>query len=167
MKKLNAKVIAFIFLVSVNCLYAYDRLGNNSSHTAISADRKAIMELLNNYTKSVSEGNQTLFESQLLDTNIPFSGVAAKQKPSFKPTSDSLRNYSDFKTAIFTSGHKYRQSFSNIKINQDGSLAQVSLDFETIDETDKDSSYGWKVLHLIKVHDQWKIVSEFYTGYAA
>jgi len=54
----------------------------------------------------------------------------------------------------------------NIKIEQDADLAQVSLDFVTTLDATGSSGYGWKILHLLKIRGNWKIASEFYTGYA-
>ena len=63
------------------------------------------------------------------------------------------------------SGKRYKQRFSNVKIEQVGLLAQVSLDYETALQEEDFSGKGWKVLHLLKVGGHWKIASEFYVGY--
>lgn len=129
-------------------------------------DEQQIRTVLSNYTQSVTDGNRALFESQLLDAAIPFSGIGSKRKPG-KADLATVQNYADFRATIFDSGVKYRQRFSNIKIEQLGNLAQVSLDYETSVQGEDYKGKGWKVLQLVKVDMQWKIASEFWTGYPA
>ena len=76
-----------------------------------------------------------------------------------------MQDYAGFRKAIFDSGRKYQQRFSNIRIEQLGNLAQVSLDYQTALQGEAYEGRGWKVLHLLKLDGQWKIASEFYTGY--
>ena len=128
-------------------------------------DNVKIQQVLANYTRSVSEGNRELFESQLLDLNIPFSGIPNGGK-FLKPSQlASIQNYSGFRKGIFESGQKFQQRFSNIKIEQVENLAQVSLDYETALQGTPYDGKGWKVIQLIKLNGQWKIVSEFFTSY--
>lgn len=127
-------------------------------------ENQSINALLTTYTSSVSDGNSQRFESQLLDLKIPFAGVWGNMAASANLA--TVQDYAGFKKSIFESGKKFKQRFSNIKIEQMGPVAQVSLDYET---ALKESSYdgkGWKVMHLLKVDGQWKIASEFFTGYA-
>ncbi|MEO8673388.1 MAG: nuclear transport factor 2 family protein [Tahibacter sp.] len=127
-------------------------------HQSTNADNQAIRQLLDGYTHSVMSGDQKRFESLLLDLDIPFSSVEQVNK------GGGTRNYAGFKAAIFDSGERFSQRFHNVRIEQDGDLAQVSLDFETTRIATRRGSYGWKVLHLLKVHGEWKIASEFYTA---
>ena len=97
----------------------------------------------------------------LLDEKIPFAAVQTSSAPG---TSPELHRYEDFRKAVFLSGQRYKQKFYNIRIEQRGPLAQVSLDFVTEQISGKrGSSSGWKVLQLVKVGDRWKIASELYT----
>jgi hypothetical protein len=121
-----------------------------------------INQLLANYTRSVSDGDRALFESQLLDVNVPFFGVQRKAGPQ---TLKAAQDYAGFRKAIFESGKKFKQRFSNVTIEQVGNLAQVSLDYETAYESEAYDGKGWKVIHLIKTDGGWKIASEFFTGY--
>jgi len=126
-------------------------------------ENQGINAVLATYTSSVSDGNSQRFESQLLDLKIPFAGVWGDMAASTNLT--TIQDYAGFKKSIFESGKKFKQRFSNIKIEQIGAVAQVSLDYET---ALKESSYdgkGWKVMHLLKVEGHWKIASEFFTGY--
>ncbi|WP_254073687.1 hypothetical protein [Burkholderia sp. S171] len=75
------------------------------------------------------------------------------------------RNYAAFNAVIFASGSRFHQQFHNVKIEQVGALAQASLDYVTTEDATGSVSYGWKVIHLLKVSGNWKIASEFYTGY--
>ncbi|WP_431265912.1 nuclear transport factor 2 family protein [Roseateles chitinivorans] len=126
-------------------------------------DQTLIHQLLAQYTSSVNEGDAKRFESLLLDLNIPFSGVSKDFGASAGLA--SVQNYQGFKQALFGSANRYKQRHSNIKIEQVGLLAQVSLDYETALQQEPYSGKGWKVLHLLKVGGQWKIASEFYVGY--
>ena len=129
-------------------------------------DSLKIRKLLSNYTQSVSSGDRKLFESQLLDFNIPFAAVGVEMDKSENIGLKSVQDYRGFRKAIFDSGNHFKQRFSNIKIEQVGNLAQVSLDYETSLRGHDYAGKGWKVIQLIKFNDQWKIVSEFFTEYA-
>ncbi|RZI56265.1 MAG: hypothetical protein EOP37_24965 [Rubrivivax sp.] len=126
-------------------------------------DLALIQQLLAQYTGSVTDGDARRFESQLLDLTIPFSGVGKDFGASAGLA--NVQNYEGFRQAIFGSGKRYKQRFSNVKIEQVGLLAQVSLDYETALQDEAYSGKGWKVLHLLKVGGHWKIASEFYVGY--
>jgi len=135
----------------------------DSWNSPSAAEQKAINALLETYTSSVSDGDAQRFESQLLDLKIPFAGVWNDLPASANLA--AIQDYAGFRKSIFESGKKFKQRFSNIKIEQVGSVAQVSLDYET---ALKEASYdgkGWKVIHLLKVEGRWKIASEFFTRY--
>jgi hypothetical protein len=129
-------------------------------------DSVEINALLANYTDSVSTGDRARFESQLLDVNIPFAAVPLKAGAKAVDL-QSIQDYAGFRRAIFDGGQRFRQRFSNVKIEQLGNLAQVSLDYETALQGTAYAGKGWKVIELIKVNGQWKIASEFFTGYPA
>lgn len=170
-----ATMTKFSSYVLATALFALSPLGHpamagelpssngKTDHMPSEDSRKQIQQVLDNYVKSVTAGDRTLFESQLLDENIPFFGLGEKLSPSFKPVSESLQGYAGFRKAVFESGKKYSQRFSNISIEQDGDLAQVSLDFETTLVESGESAQGWKILQLLKVRGHWKIASELYT----
>ena len=130
------------------------------SFESTGADRVAIQALLDNYTKAVSTKNQALFETLLLNMSIPFSG--AEQAVEAKGAVGGTANYADFRKGVFE-GPPLTQRFQDVDIRQDGPLAQVSLVF--VNTSAGGSSWGWKMLQLLKVGGAWKIASEFYTGH--
>ena len=123
---------------------------------------KAIHALLDNYTQSVTQHDAKRFESQLLDQNIPFMGTYKLDKPGFVATSQSVADYSGFKAVIFGSKQRFSQVFKDVKIEQQGNMAQVSLQYITTDTATGEGGGGWKILQLLKVHGEWKIASEFF-----
>ncbi|WP_394782098.1 nuclear transport factor 2 family protein [Undibacterium sp.] len=129
-------------------------------------EAKAIHTLLDTYTQSVTDRNKALFESLLLDENIPFFCVEDLSRPSFQASTKTVSSYAGFRKSVFDSGTRFHQTFSNVKIEQEGALAQVSLNFETLVDGTNDGGRGWKVLHLLKINGKWKIASEFYTAYS-
>ena len=124
-------------------------------------DCRAIETLLSTYTKAVSTKDQALFETLLLNKQVPFSG--AGEAIHGAGAAASTQNYEGFRKGVFE-GPAFTQSFRDIHIDQDGPLAQVSLVF--VNATSSGSSWGWKTLQLLKVGGHWKIASEFYTGHA-
>ncbi len=126
------------------------------------ADRSAIEALLSTYTTAVSTKNQALFESLLLDTTIPFSGVAFTDRPGGAKVVTT--NYDSFRKGVF-GGPPFTQRFQDVHIDQDGRLASVSLVF--VNTAPDGKSWGWKTLQLLEVGGRWKIASEFYTGHPA
>ena len=128
-----------------------------TSFESTGPDRKAIEVLLDTYTKSVSTKDQALFESLLLDKDIPFSDVDSAVR-----RDRGIRRYEAFRKSVFD-GPPFTQKFQDVHIMQDGSLANVSLVF--VNTSVQGLSWGWKTLQLLKVAGQWKIASEFYTGH--
>ncbi len=122
------------------------------------ADRAAIEAQLAIYTQAVSTRNQALFETLLLNKSIPFSSVPATAWARGAGTS----NYAAFRKAVFD-GAPFTQRFKDVRIQQDGNLATVTLVF--INTRPQSESWGWKALQLLKVDGVWKIASEFYTSH--
>lgn len=131
---------------------------------ATPADAQAIHQLLDNYTRAVTSHDQALFEAQLLDQHIPFLCVEDLRRPGFQASTTTISDYAGFRKAVFEGKTRYHQTFSNVKIEQEGLLAQVSLNFETLVDGSTAGGRGWKTLQLLKVNGQWKIASEFYTA---
>ena len=166
-KSLLAAIVVSCCISSSSGAAAMDRpMTDKASWNAPgSEDHKQISDVLENYTRSVSQGNRALFESQLLDLHIPFKGVGKSLDGAAGLDLHGVQDYAGFRKSIFDSGKQFKQRFSNVKMEQVGNLAQVSLDYETaLQGTDYDGK-GWKVIQLLKVGGRWKIASEFYTGY--
>ena len=123
-------------------------------------DRSAIETVLTTYMTAVTTKNEPLFESLLLNKDIPFLGVGAHD-PSSGGTAVTT-NYDSFRKGVFQ-GPAFTQRFQDIHIDQDGRLASVSLVF--VNTEAGGTSWGWKTLQLLKVGGRWKIASEFYTGH--
>jgi hypothetical protein len=123
-------------------------------------DRDAIAAVLDRYAHCVSVGDEAGFRALLIDDDIPFSTIPTEGAASDASTA-GLRRYAGFRDAVFRAGRHYRQTFHHVRIEQDGALAQASLDFVT--RRDGGGSFGWKVLQLVKTADGWKIASEFFT----
>ena len=153
-------VLFLAFVVTSMQTHAETRPADVSHPMSSTDDRAAIAALLDRYTQCVTAGDEAGFRALLLDDDIPFSAVSPAMSGK-NATSASLRRYADFRDAVFRSGRHFRQRFSNVRIEQDGPLAQASLDFVT--RRGDDASVGWKVLQLVKTADGWKIASEFFT----
>lgn len=124
---------------------------------SVGEDRKAIEALLDTYTKAVSGKDQALFETILLNKEIPFSDIGSAVKGT------GTQHYESFRKGVFE-GPAFTQRFQDVHIDQDGALANVSLVF--VNTAAQGTSWGWKTLQLLKIGGQWKIASEFYTGHA-
>ncbi|MBC7666684.1 MAG: hypothetical protein H7276_23330 [Caulobacter sp.] len=131
-----------------------------SSFESTGVDRLAIEALLDTYTRSVSTKDQALFETLLLDKQIPFSDVYSAIDAPDGPA--ATHHYDAFRRGVF-GGPPFTQKFQDIHITQDGPLAQVSLVF--VNTSPAGTSWGWKTLQLLKASGHWKIASEFYTGH--
>lgn len=146
------------FLLALALLWATTTVAASETDNS---DHAAIVKLVSSYTRFVGERDRKGFESLLLDKEVPFSTVSAN-----RPTADSeaLKNYAGFDKGIFAGDYPYRQQFSNVKIEQVGPIAQVSLNF-TVERLDgKNQVYaGWKILQLVKTNGTWKIASELWT----
>ena len=134
-------------------------------HEASAEDRAAIERLLDTYRAAVKNGDEAGFAALLLNERVPFLTVEAADLGKVQAKDIDVRRYPDFRAAVFGSGKHYEQRFDNIRILQDGALAQVSLDFVTVAAGTDQGGYGWKTLELLKVAGGWRIASEFYTAY--
>lgn len=127
---------------------------------SVGDDRKAIEALLQTYTKAVSSKDEALFETILLNKNIPFSD--APSAIGANGAEAGTQHYESFRKSVFE-GPPFTQRFQDVHIRQDGPVADVSLVF--VNSSPQGSSWGWKTLQLLKVGGRWKIASEFYTGH--
>jgi hypothetical protein len=132
----------------------------SSNFESAGADRAAIEALLDTYTRAVSTKDQALFETLLLDKDIPFSDVHSSIQGG--GAGGGTHHYESFRRGVFA-GPPFIQKFQDVHIAQDGPLASVSLVF--VNTAADGSSWGWKTLQLLKVDGHWKIASEFYTGH--
>ncbi|MET0246015.1 MAG: nuclear transport factor 2 family protein [Sphingomonas sp.] len=127
---------------------------------SVGEDRRAIEALLATYTRAVSTKDQALFETLLLSRDIPFSGIGAALPADGNAA--GLANYERFRKGVFE-GRPFTQRFRQVRIEQDGALANVRLVF--VNSAADGQSWGWKTLQLVKAGGRWKIASEFYTSH--
>lgn len=125
-------------------------------------DHAAIAQVLETYRRAVSTGDEALFSTTLLDDQIPFFAVVDGHAQAASLQSQQLRGVAQFRQNVFHSGRRYTQQFDEIRIAQDGALAQATLRFITR-RGDGTGGAGWKTLTLVQVGGDWKIASEFYT----
>jgi len=134
-----------------------------NEHRTTADDVAAIERVLKAYTTSVTNGDKATFEALLLNEEVPFTSTDELVKLGANGLNVDTRRYPRFRKAVFESGVQYSQHFYNIHIQQDGDLAQVSLDFVTKAVKSGRGGFGWKTLQLLKVKGQWKVASEIYT----
>jgi hypothetical protein len=132
-------------------------------HEVTAEDRAAIERLLDAYRAAVKNGDEAGFAALLLNEHVPFLSVQDAQLARNRDV--DIQRYPDFRSAVFGSRQRYEQRFDNVRILQDGALAQVSLDFVTVAAGTDQGGYGWKTLELLKVAGNWRIASEFFTAY--
>jgi hypothetical protein len=123
-------------------------------------DRQAILTVLGDYSRAVSTKDRALFETLLLNRQIPFSSVDAAIAAADRDYGSC--NYAAFCKGVFE-GAPFTQRFQDIQIKQDGALADVTLVF--VNRRQEGASWGWKMLQLLKVDGSWKIASEFYSSH--
>ena len=134
-------------------------------HEATAPDRAAIVHLLDAYRAAVKAGDEAGFAALLLNERVPFLSVDTERLGRAAAEDVNALRYADFRHAVFGAGQHYEQRFDNVRILQDGALAQVSLDFVTVTAGTDQGGYGWKTLELLKVAGGWRIASEYYTAY--
>jgi hypothetical protein len=130
------------------------------SFDSVGEDRNDIEKLLDTYTRAVSGKDQALFETLLMNKDIPFSDASSAVRAG--GADHGAQHYDSFRKGAF-GGPAFTQRFQDVHITQDGLLAAVSLVF--VNTSTQGSSWGWKTLQLLKVNGKWKIASEFYTSH--
>ena len=131
---------------------------SNSEHLAIG-------KVLETYHAAVTQRDETLFLTTLIDKDIPFFSVGDSGNVDPELTPAKRQNYNSFSQGIFHSDERYRQTFERIQISQEGALATASLYFTTYRLVTGGTTRGWKTLQLVKAGAEWKIVSEIYTAH--
>ena len=116
-------------------------------HRTNADDVRAIDELLETYTTSVTNGDETAFAALLLNEEVPFASTDELVAPRADGQSVDTRRYQRFRQAVFASGVRYTQHFYNVHIQQDGDLAQVSLDFITKQTKSGRGEHQWSAEH--------------------
>jgi ketosteroid isomerase-like protein len=134
-----------------------------NDHRTTADDTAAIERVLRAYTTSVSTADEATFESLLLNEEVPFTSTDELVAAGANAPKVDTRRYSRFRKSVFENAVQYTQHFYNVHIQQDGDLAQVSLDFVTKAVKKGGGGFGWKTLQLVKIKGQWKIASEIYT----
>ena len=129
------------------------------------AEHLAIEKVLETYYTAVTKRDEALFLTTLVNKDIPFFSVGNSDSVEPELTTAKMQNYKGFSQGIFHSEERYRQTFEQIQIAQEGALATASLYFTTYRLVTGGTSRGWKTLQLVKVGAQWKIVSEIYTAH--
>lgn len=119
--------------------------------------------MLANYRTAVVNRDEDLFMSAILDERIAFYAVSESDSLPATLNVSGLADLAQFRKTVFHSERRFKQSFDNVRIDQDGALAQVSLHFITRVVGEKGGGEGWKSLQLLRVDGQWKIASELYT----
>ena len=134
-------------------------------HEPTTEDRAAIELVLDTYRAAVKAGDEARFAGLLLSEHVPFMGVQAARLAKAPAGDLDIARYADFRSAVFGTQQRYEQRFDNVRILQDGAMAQVSLDFVTVDAGTDQGGYGWKTIELLKVAGHWRIAAEFFTAY--
>jgi len=163
-RSLFAVSICLVAVFSVSL--AQGAPGPVGSHQNDPGEKLAIEHVLSTYTKSVSQGDEAAFAAILLNDQVPFSSTDELHLGKAESLHMQTSRYSGFKHTVFESGRHFEEQFYNARIEQDGDLAQVSVDFVTKDARTHAGVYGWKSLTLLKVSGQWKIASVLYTVYS-
>jgi len=157
---IRAYALSALTLISALSILPAHAAPISVSFDSVGVDKKAIEHLLEEYTKAVSTKDQARFEALLLNRSIPFSDAGSAI--SANGADSGAQNYESFRKGVF-GGPPFEQRFQDIKIQQDGPLAEVSLVF--VNSTATESTWGWKTMQLLKVDGHWKIASEFFTGH--
>jgi hypothetical protein len=157
MKRLAIATIALLLSPSARVVA---KTLNRMSFENVGADRQAIQVLLATYTRAVSTKDRRLFETLLLNQEIPFSSAGAATSAADR--TDGSRNYPSFRKGVFER-EAFTQRFKDIHIEQGGALANVTLVF--INNRAGSEAWGWKTMQLLKIDGHWKIASEFYTSH--
>jgi hypothetical protein len=123
----------------------------------------SIEKVLETYYTAVTQRDEALFLTTLLDKNILFFSVGDSNSVDPELTTAKMQDYKAFSQRIFHSEERYRHTFERIQIAQEGVLATASLYFTTYRLVTGGTSRGWKTLQLVKVAAEWKIVSEIHT----
>ena len=152
--------LCLLMVISVGLPTTISAAPSYSQFESVGPDRVAIEKLLAEYTAAVSTKDQARFEALLLNKTIPFSDVGSTVAAGTAPS--GTQNYETFRRDVFE-GPPFIQRFQDVKILQDGPLAEVSLVF--INSAAGGSSWGWKTMQLLKIGGHWKIASEFFTGH--
>src|ERR1700756_960289 len=109
MTRIKSTAVALLVAVaSLLCQARAPAASVRSDFGSTGPDRTAIETLLDTYTRAVSTKDQALFETLLLDKDIPFSYVDSAAGG--KATANGTHQYDAFRRGVF-SGPPFTQKF--------------------------------------------------------
>ncbi|MEO6521887.1 MAG: hypothetical protein ABIN91_09435 [Mucilaginibacter sp.] len=156
----NIILLSILILITAQYSYAQQKTDN----------RKEIISIINNYSKSVIEKDSVAFYSLFNDGPVTWCAALKdrSQAREFKKNGiKSVRrnyfsgSYEGFMRSLF----RYKSTedkFDHIRIIEDGTVASVSMDYSFWADN-KMTNWGGKYLLLIKREGKWKITSVIYS----
>lgn len=162
-------VLALLFALFFRPLAAATETANANAAAKAEqlSDRQKIETILHSFMECIESRDSEKMYSFFLEEPVTWIAVnkEATQKERLKINPTAL-NYqrSDYKTwfqSVMKNGLK-QEHFKNIDIIEDGYVASVSFDYSFwVDK--KKGNWGKELWHLIKVGDDWKIVSVIFS----
>lgn len=151
------------FIANVNAIPIQ---GHNTPSQPLT-DRQKIESLLQSFMQYIETKNQEKMYTLFLEGSVTWIAVnkEATQKERLK-LNPLAANYqrSDYQTwfqSVMQNSPK-QEHFKNIEIVEDGHVASVSFDY-SFWVNQKKGNWGKELWHLIKVADDWKIVSVIFS----
>ena len=131
------------------------------------SDKRKIEMILQDFMECIESKNQEKMYSFFHDEPVTWIAVNKEATQKIRLQNDpSLLNYqrSDYKTwfqSVMQNSMK-QERFKNIEIVEDGAVASVSFDY-SFWVNQKKGNWGKELWHLIKVGNDWKIVSVIFS----
>lgn len=158
--KTTINLLPIIFSIMTGACYAQQKTDN----------RKNILDVINKYSQCVIERDSSAFYDLFNDGNVTWSAALKDRSQAKEVDRKGLKaagsNYfSGSYKGFFRSLYRMQASedkFDNIRIVEDGTVANVSMDY-SFWANHKMTNWGGKYLSLIKRDGHWKITSVIFS----
>lgn len=135
-----------------------------SSQNAVA--RKQIEQVIETFRTSIINKDKAKLDALPLNDDITFSGALSDEtvaaihakRPDLATDNVMPMKYKAFANSVATSSHHQEETFSNIRIDTDGTVASVCFDY-TYNVDGKKSNWGREMWGLVKSGNGWKISS--------
>jgi ketosteroid isomerase-like protein len=153
------KIVLHIFTVSI-ILFSSFVFGNDGK-----SDKELLNDVIKDFQTSISEKDEKRFLELFYDHTVVFLGTNPDKRLGSEPSNNGLMysTHVGFIGWIVSSSKDVEEKIWDVIIKTDGNIASIYFTYSFhVDKTK--TNWGDEQWSLIKIGDDWKIVSVLYTA---
>lgn len=153
-------------LLLLACCIPYVAFSQDMPTGQDAAARKQIEQVIETFRTSIINKDKASLDALPLNDDITFSGALSDEtvaaiharRPDLGMNNVARMKYKAFADSIAASSQRQEETFSNIQIDTDGTVASVRFDY-TYNVDGNKTNWGREMWGLVKSGNDWKISS--------